>query len=97
MEICARPRRRRDGAGHVPKQVRAETAVGFRIKSGWAAVVSLTGSVDSPQLCDNRLIDLYDSRFPETRQPYHAAMGKLETDTRKVNWRVRMVRCIAQQ
>jgi hypothetical protein len=77
--------------------VRAEAAVGFRIKSGWAAVVSLTGSVDSPQLCDNRLIDLYDSRFPETRQPYHAAMGKLETDTRKVNWRVRMVRCIAQQ
>jgi hypothetical protein len=72
-------------------------ALGFRVKSGWAAAVLLTGSVRSPQLCDVRRIDLSDPRFPETRQPYHAAMGKLETDTTKINRRVSLVRSIAQQ
>jgi hypothetical protein len=72
-------------------------ALGFRVKSGWAAAVLLTGSARSPQLCDVRRIDLSDARLPETQQPYHAAMGKLETDTTKINRRVRIVRGIAQQ
>ncbi|HJW38455.1 MAG TPA: hypothetical protein VJ420_07560 [Candidatus Udaeobacter sp.] len=72
-------------------------ALGFRVKSGWAAAVLLTGPTRSPELCDVRRIDLSDPRFPETRQPYHAAMGKLETDTTKINRRVRVVRSIAQQ
>ena len=72
-------------------------ALGLRVKSGWAAAVLLTGSARSPQLFDVRRIDLSDPRFPETRQPYHAAMGKLETDTTKINRRVRLVRGIAQQ
>jgi hypothetical protein len=72
-------------------------ALGFRVKSGWAAAVLLTGSARSPQLCDVRRIDLSDPRFPETRQPYHAAMGKLEADTTKINRRVSVVRSIAQQ
>ncbi len=72
-------------------------ALGFRVKSGWAAAVLLTGSARSPQLCDVRRIDLSDPRLPETRQPYHAAMGKLETDTTKINRRVSVVRSIVQQ
>ena len=72
-------------------------ALGFRVKSGWAAAVLLTGSARSPQLFDVRRIDLSDPRFPETRQPYHAAMGKLETDTTKINRRVRLVQSVAQQ
>jgi hypothetical protein len=72
-------------------------ALGLRVKSGWAAAVLLTGSVRSPQLFDVRRIDLSDPRLPETRQPYHAAMGKLETDTTKINRRVSVVRSIAQQ
>ena len=72
-------------------------ALGFRVKSGWAAAVLLTGSARSPQLCDVRRIDLSDPRLAETRQPYHAAMGKLETDTTKINRRVSVVRRIAQQ
>src|SRR5262249_54442395 len=32
-----------------------------------------------------------------TRQPYHAAMGKLETDSTKLNQRERVVRKISQQ
>jgi hypothetical protein len=72
-------------------------ALGFRVKSGWAAAVVLTGSARSPQLCDVRRIDLSDPRLPETQQPYHAAMGKLETDATKINRRVSVVRGIAQQ
>ncbi|PYJ46886.1 MAG: hypothetical protein DME50_09855 [Verrucomicrobia bacterium] len=72
-------------------------ALGFRIKSGWATVVLLAGPVDSPRLRDNRVIELCDPRVPETRQPYHAAMGKLETDLRKINRRAHVVRSIAQQ
>ena len=72
-------------------------ALGLRVKSGWAAAVLLTGSARSPQLCDVQRIDLCDPRLPETRQPYHAAMGKLETDARKINRRVRVVRSIAQR
>jgi hypothetical protein len=72
-------------------------ALGFRVKSGWAAAVLLTGPTRSPQLCDVRRIDLSDPRLPETRQPYHAAMGKLETDTTKINRRVSVVRSIVQQ
>jgi len=71
-------------------------ARGFRVKSGWAAAVLLTGSPRSPQLCDVQRIDLSDPQVPETRQPYHAAMGKLETDPRKIDRRVRVVRSIAQ-
>jgi hypothetical protein len=72
-------------------------AFGFRVKSGWAVAVLLTGPARSPRLCDARRIDLSDPQLPETRQPYHAAMGKLETDKKKINQRVHMVRCIAER
>jgi hypothetical protein len=72
-------------------------ALGLRVKSGWAGAVLLTGTARSPQLCDIRRIELSDPQHPETRQPYHAAMGKLERDARKINQRVDVVRCIAQQ
>jgi len=72
-------------------------ALGFRVKSGWAAAVLLSGSVRSPRLCDSFVIDLSDPRVPEIRQPYHAAMGKLETAPSKVNRRVRAVRSVTQR
>jgi hypothetical protein len=72
-------------------------AVGLRVKSGWAAAVLLTGTARSPQLFDVRRIELSDPQHPETRQPYHAAMGKLERDARKINQRIDVVRGIAQQ
>jgi hypothetical protein len=80
------------------KMIKPRTAaLGFRIKSGWAAVVLLTKAEHSPQLADVTRVDLSDPRLSETRQPYHAAMGKLETDSTKLNRRERVVRCIAQQ
>jgi len=72
-------------------------ALGFRVKSGWAAVVLLTGTARSPQLSDLGRIELCDPQRPETRQPYHAAMGELETDSTKLNQRERLVRSISQE
>jgi hypothetical protein len=72
-------------------------ALGFRVKSGWATAVLLTGPARSPQLCDIRRVDLSDPRFPETRQPYHAAKGKLQTDAAEIKLRTRVVRRIAQR
>src|SRR5438034_11826560 len=72
-------------------------ALGLRVKSGWAAAVLLTGTARSPRLCDVRRIELSDPQHPETRQPYHAAMGKLGRDRRKINRRVATVRCVTQQ
>src|SRR5438128_3025878 len=62
----------------------AQAAIGFRVKSGWATAVLLTGSARSPQVRDRRRIELSDPAIPATIQPYHAGMGKLQTDEVKV-------------
>ena len=88
-----------DSPGHLQNTVtKTQTAgLGFRVKSGWAAVVLLTGRHDSPQLSGVGRIELCDRRLPETRQPHHAAMGKLETDSTIVDQRERIVRSVSQQ
>ena len=98
MEMFTEPGMGRDSSCDISSPMKPQlAALGFRVKSGWAIAVLLTGSPRSPQLFDARRIDLSDPRLPETRQPYHAAMGKLETDTTKINRRVSVVRSIAQQ
>jgi hypothetical protein len=62
----------------------AQAAIGFRVKSGWATAVLLTGSVKIPQVRDRRRIELSDATVPGTIQPYHAGMGKLQTDEAKI-------------
>ncbi|PYI82302.1 MAG: hypothetical protein DMF05_00035 [Verrucomicrobia bacterium] len=88
-----------DGSSHLQNAVtKSQTAaLGFRVKAGWAAVVLLTDTAHSPQLSDVSRIELCDPRLPETRQPYHAAMGKLETNSTKLDQRERAVRSISQQ
>lgn len=53
----------------------SRAAIGFTVKSGWAATVLLIGSPASPHLADSRRIDLSDPAIPESRQPYHAGFG----------------------
>lgn len=82
----------------ISNEVKPQTAaLGFRVKSGWASVALSTGAADSPRLYDNRVINLSDPQLPDTRQPYHAAMGKLETNTEKINRRVHAVRRVAEE
>ena len=70
--------------------------LGFRVKSGWAAAILLTGPVRLPRLCDIRLIDVCDPKIPATLQPYHAAMGKLETNTARLKSRLQIVRRVTK-
>jgi hypothetical protein len=85
-----------DSSGDISDEMKSRAALGFRAKSGWAAAVLLTGSARSPQLCDVQRIDLSDAQLPGTRQPYHAAMGRLETDPKKISRRVDEVRRITE-
>jgi hypothetical protein len=98
MEIIAQPGLVSYSACDISNAVKPQTAaLGFRVKSGWAAVVLLTGPTDSPALRDNRLIDLSDPRVPKTRQPYHASFGQLETDATKTNRRTDIVHRATKQ
>ena len=62
----------------------AQAALGFRVKSGWATAVLVTGSIESILVLDRRTIELCDPGIPESRQPYHAGMGTLQLDDEKV-------------
>jgi hypothetical protein len=69
-----------------------EGVLGFRVKSGWAVFVLIEGSIRAPRLRQSDVINLSDPRNPETQQPYHAAMGKLETNAATLKRRVQSVR-----
>jgi hypothetical protein len=72
-------------------------AIGLRVKSGWAAAVLLAGPVDAPRVVDRAIVELSDDDFPESKQPYHAATGREETNRAKINERVRIVKRVAQR
>ncbi len=50
-------------------------AVGFTVKSGWAAAVLVGGSTKSPRVLDSRRVELSDPAIPDSRQPYHDGFG----------------------
>lgn len=74
-----------------------QAAVGFRVKSGWATTVLLVGPVQSPQVLDRRVVEMSDPAVPESRQPYHAAMGMLEEDSAKVTARLGVVQRVTNR
>jgi len=77
-----------------------KTAVGFRVKSGWAAAVVLAGPSSSPSVLHARQIELSDPRVPESRQPFHAvddAQGDLEPDEHRIKKRLQLVRSVTMQ
>jgi hypothetical protein len=69
-----------------------QAAVGLRVKSGWAAAVMLVGPAQAPRALGRRIVELSDPDVPESKQPYHAAMGMLETDQAKISKRTAVVR-----
>ena len=70
-------------------------AVGFRVKSGWAVAVLLAGPSGAPRALNRRVVDLSDESVPESKQPYHAAMGRLEEDGIKIRQRTKVVQRVA--
>jgi hypothetical protein len=71
-------------------------ALGFRVKSGWAAAVLVAGPVEAPRLLHRGVAQLSDPAVPESKQPYHASMGTLQTDEAKIE-RLRKVIAMAAQ
>lgn len=49
-------------------------ALGFRVKSGWAMAVLLTGPSSVPKLVGCQTVLLSDPNIPESKQPHHAAL-----------------------
>jgi hypothetical protein len=79
------------------KMKRSRAALGFRVKSGWAVAILIGGSVQSPHVSDNRVIELSDPHDPTTRQPYHAAVGKLEANAANLKRRTQSVNRMAKK
>ncbi|MEO7133116.1 MAG: hypothetical protein ABI024_02745 [Vicinamibacterales bacterium] len=50
-------------------------AVGFMIKSGWAAAVLLGGSRSAPRVLNSRRVEISDPDVADSAQPYHAGFG----------------------
>jgi len=53
--------------------VKRKAAIGFRAHSGWAALVAVSGSFDSPEIIARRRIEIADAAIGGSKQPYHAA------------------------
>jgi hypothetical protein len=71
-------------------------AIGFRVKTGWAAAVLLTGPPAHPTVLDRRRVPLSDPAVPQSRQPYHAGFGTARTDERALARLVGLVRRYAR-
>ena len=48
-------------------------AIGIRAHSGWAAIVAVAGSPDSPVIVARRRIEIADAAIHGSKQPFHAA------------------------
>jgi hypothetical protein len=73
------------------------TALGLRIKSGWAMVVFLAGPARAPRVLDRRRIELSDPARPRTRQPYHSGFGTAQANARVIAQLVRSIERCARQ
>jgi len=70
---------------------RSRSAVGFTVKSGWAAVVLITGSAADPTVADSVTVHLSDPAEPDSRQPYHAGFGTAREGGAELTRLVRLV------
>jgi len=48
-------------------------ALGFRVHSGWGALVAVSGSPSSPEIIARRRIEIADPKQEGSKQPFHAA------------------------
>ena len=75
--------------GPAPKVVSA--ALGFRVKSGWAMSVLLSGTVAAPQLLYCRSVLLSDPAEPRSKQPYHIALELPEKEAAVIVRKLRKI------
>jgi len=73
------------------------TAIGFRVKSGRAVGVAVSGSIASPEPIARVLVELSDPAVPETRQPFHDGFGTAQEDPRVIERLTAIVERCAQR
>ena len=66
-------------------------ALGFRVKSGWATAVLLSGSRRGPRLVHCREALLSNPKIPQSKQPYHAVLGLPEQEAANRTEKLRRV------
>ncbi len=66
-------------------------AMGFRVKTGWAASVLLSGPLSRLRVVESRQVQLSDPSVPDSRQPYHAGFGTARADQEAVRRLIRIV------
>jgi len=72
-------------------------AIGFRVKSGHAIAIALTGSAAAPSPLLRADVALSDPGIPETRQPYHDGFYRQQDDPSEIARRVGIVERCAKQ
>lgn len=72
-----------------PKPIPA--ALGFRVKSGWAMSVLLTGPANAPKFIQCRAVLLSDPKIPQSKQPYHAALELSSSEAKTVTKKLRKI------
>jgi hypothetical protein len=72
-------------------------ALGFRVKSGHAVAVALTGSPAAPAPLLQAVVALSDPKIEGTRQPYHAGFGTSQEDPAVVARLARIVQGCARR
>ena len=60
--------------------VLVDAAIGFRVHTGWATAVLVSGTRVSPRVVDRRRVELFDPAVPDSRAPYHGALGLPEAE-----------------
>jgi hypothetical protein len=76
---------------------RVPTALGFRVKSGWAQAVVLAGPVESPRVLSCHAALLSDPAEPNSKQPYHVALELPEKEASSIVRRLRQLVARAAQ
>ncbi len=56
------------------KDKSTKVAIGFRVKTGRATAVVMTGPVSAPRVLSRKSLQLWDPAIPESYQPYHAEL-----------------------
>jgi len=67
-------------------------ALGFRVRSGHAVAIALSGSRAAPEFLARADVQLADAAVPETKQPYHAGFGTARDSADEIERLVALVR-----
>ena len=61
-----------------------DIALGFRVKSGFAVAVALSGTTAAPVALARRMVALSDPGVEKTRQPFHDGFGTAQEDLEEI-------------